>query len=260
MVWYYAEGNNQIGPKSEEEFRLLVSAGVIRTDTLVWREGMPGWKPFGDVDPALVYASSGVEIARSSAQVREAESIDSPMTICSSCGNLFSSEDVIEISGKYVCAACKPAFVQRLKESGRVPGTLRYAGFWIRFGARIIDAVILAVANYLVSAVTTVFLGSGSEAAMVIASLVSVAINLAIAMAYFTYFYGKYGATPGKLALGLRVVREDGSAITYLRAFARYWADMLSGFTLTIGYIIAAFDSEKRALHDHLCSTRVIYA
>jgi uncharacterized RDD family membrane protein YckC len=43
-----------------------------------------------------------------------------------------------------------------------------------------------------------------------------------------------------------------------LRAFGRYFAKMLSWFTLAIGFIIAGFDVEKRALHDYICSTRVI--
>ena len=33
---------------------------------------------------------------------------------------------------------------------------------------------------------------------------------------------------------------------------------MLSGLLLNIGYLIAAFDEEKRAMHDHMCDTRVI--
>ena len=74
-----------------------------------------------------------------------------------------------------------------------------------------------------------------------------------------TWLIGKYGATLGKMACGIRVVRPDGSPVTYLRAFGRYWAKFLSGIMLLIGYIIAAFDAEKRALHDHICDTRVVY-
>ena len=51
----------------------------------------------------------------------------------------------------------------------------------------------------------------------------------------------------------------DGSKISYQRAFGRAWADILSGMICYIGYIIAGFDKEKRALHDHICQTRVIY-
>ena len=62
------------------------------------------------------------------------------------------------------------------------------------------------------------------------------------------------------MLLRLKVVRPDGSSLTYWRAFGRYWATLVSYFTCYIGYVIAAFDDEKRALHDHICSTRVILA
>jgi uncharacterized RDD family membrane protein YckC len=78
-------------------------------------------------------------------------------------------------------------------------------------------------------------------------------------IAYNTFFVGRYAATPGKMAVGIRVVAPDGSRINYMRAFGRAWADILSSMTCFIGYIIAAFDNEKRALHDHICTTRVVY-
>ena len=42
-------------------------------------------------------------------------------------------------------------------------------------------------------------------------------------------------------------------------AVGRYFAKFLSSITLCIGFIIAAFESEKRSLHDHICGTRVVY-
>ena len=76
---------------------------------------------------------------------------------------------------------------------------------------------------------------------------------------YSAIFIGKYGATPGKMACGLRVVQPDGSKVGYGRAFGRGCAEILSRMICSIGYIMAAFDPEKRALHDRMCSTRVIY-
>jgi uncharacterized RDD family membrane protein YckC len=60
------------------------------------------------------------------------------------------------------------------------------------------------------------------------------------------------------MACGIKVVRPDGDRVSYARALGRYFAEILSGLILAIGYIMAAFDSEKRALHDHICSTRVV--
>jgi uncharacterized RDD family membrane protein YckC len=60
------------------------------------------------------------------------------------------------------------------------------------------------------------------------------------------------------MACGLKVVTEDGQRLSYMRAFGRYFAEIISGMILYIGYIMAAFDYEKRALHDRICTTRVI--
>jgi uncharacterized RDD family membrane protein YckC len=69
---------------------------------------------------------------------------------------------------------------------------------------------------------------------------------------------GKYGATLGKMAAKIRVVTADGGKVSYGRATGRYFAKLLSAFTCLIGFIMAAFDEEKRALHDRICNTRVI--
>ena len=63
----------------------------------------------------------------------------------------------------------------------------------------------------------------------------------------------------GKMAVGIKVTTPEGQPISYLRAFGRAWAEQLSGLICNIGYIIAAFDDQKRALHDHICNTRVSY-
>jgi uncharacterized RDD family membrane protein YckC len=83
-------------------------------------------------------------------------------------------------------------------------------------------------------------------------------MNIVVPAIYATFFLGRYGATLGKMACGLKVVRPDGDPIGYPRALGRYFAEILSGMILGIGYLMAAFDSEKRSLHDRICSTRVV--
>jgi len=134
-------------------------------------------------------------------------------------------------------------------------GGMVYGGFWLRFVAALLDGVILGIVALVLMTVLALVL-SGIDSA-VAEGMISM-VQLVFGAAYVTFFLGKYGATPGKMALGLKVVRSDGSELTYARAFGRYLAEYLSAFTLMIGYIIAAFDREKRALHDHICDTRVI--
>ena len=81
---------------------------------------------------------------------------------------------------------------------------------------------------------------------------------LAVACLYEVYFVSRLGATIGKLGLNLKIIRADGSPLTRRSVLRRYFAMGLSLLTGTVGFWMAAFDSEKRALHDRLCATRVV--
>jgi uncharacterized RDD family membrane protein YckC len=60
--------------------------------------------------------------------------------------------------------------------------------------------------------------------------------------------------------LNLKIVRPDGERITYARAFGRYFAERLSILIVWVGYMMAGWDEEKRALHDRIADTRVIHS
>ena len=61
-----------------------------------------------------------------------------------------------------------------------------------------------------------------------------------------------------KMACGLRVTDLQGQRLTFARATGRFFAKILSGLTLTIGYIIAGFTERKQALHDFVAGTYVL--
>ena len=174
-----------------------------------------------------------------------------------------------------VCPSCKVAYAQKLREGVAPAGFVRYGGFWLRFVAMMIDGIILAIPMGI--AQMALFASMGVNAprmapipdanpAEVLATMAPIFGMLALVMllgmvlgcAYETFFMVKFGATPGKMALGLKVVRPDGSRIQTGRAMGRYFAKMLSAMIIYIGYIMAGFDSQKRALHDMICDTRVI--
>jgi uncharacterized RDD family membrane protein YckC len=96
------------------------------------------------------------------------------------------------------------------------------------------------------------------SAGFVVLQLVVTFINLCIGLSYETFMIGKYGATLGKMACKVKVVTAEGGQVSYLLALGRYFAKMLSALIFMIGYLMAAFDDEKRALHDRICNTRVI--
>ena len=159
------------------------------------------------------------------------------------------------------------AVAQAASEGGPVT-EMAYAGFWIRLVAKIVDRIILAAVNafmmFFLGTLSALMTAAAPEGALpnavaLVGALLFQLVSIAIAAGYTTFFLGRFGATPGKMVFGLRVVDAGGQPIGYLRALARHFAEWLSMLTLFIGYIIAAFDAEKRTLHDHICSTRVIH-
>jgi uncharacterized RDD family membrane protein YckC len=182
---------------------------------------------------------------------------------CGECGRTLPRADMIPHGELWICASCKPVFVQKLKEGVALPGAVTYAGFWIRAGAAVLDGILLWVVNTIVSLPFLALIGAsatgdGNPALALAAMMASLLVQLGIGVSYEVWFIGRYGATPGKFALRLRVVTSEGSRVTYSRSFGRYFAKILSGLTLGIGFLLAAFDEQKRALHDRICDTRVV--
>jgi uncharacterized RDD family membrane protein YckC len=258
MNWYYAEGNRQVGPVTETEFQNLVNNGTIKAETLVWREGLANWVPYREISsPSGTTPAPALPDAAAVAGTAPAAS-STGTVVCAECHQTFPVSETIQYGTVAVCANCKPVFVQKLREGATTTPTFRYAGFWIRFVAKFLDGLILAV-PFLILFFLVLFPairaggqpGIGTQIFMQLIYWVMGAI-------YNIFFLGKFGATPGKMAVKIKVITADGTPVSYLRATGRYFAEILSGLICYIGYIIAGFDSEKRALHDHICSTRVI--
>ncbi len=250
MSWYYAEGNDRRGPIADNDWNGLLQNGTIQPGTLVWREGMTQWAPYSSVAGTTPPAPSNPGTIGNATE----EGVR-----CSECGKLFPADEVVSIEGQPVCAGCKPIAVQKIKEGIHLSGSMHYASFWIRVGAKIIDSIIQQV----VVRALAFFLGLGLGGAGITdpstAAIIGGILGFGFAAGYSIFFNGKYGATPGKMACKLRILRPDGSPLGYGRACGRFFAEMLSGFTLCIGYLMVAFDEQKRALHDRICDTRVVH-
>lgn len=249
MSWYYAQGDTRHGPIEDPAFQALVGAGAIQPETLVWREGFADWVPYNQIAPSAAVPPAPTAGGRAALLKRPAAG----GVACSQCGQLFAPDEMVSYENRFICAGCKPGFFQRIKEGVSVVGHREYAGFWIRFGAKFIDGIILQIGGYVLGMLVGLAF-RGSDAAVVIATLLALAFNLA----YSVYFVGKFGATPGKMACKLEIIRPDGSPMTYGRATGRFFAEILSSLTLGIGYIMAGFDEEKRSLHDRVADTRVV--
>jgi len=259
MNWYYADGTNQVGPFDDAALDQLIQNGTVKPETLVWREGMAEWQPLRDARPEAAPLRLKTAVPPPAPQAGAGGTRGG--VICAECGKAFPPDEMIRHGNAFICATCKPVFIQKLKEGVRLPGTLEYGGFWIRFAAKFIDGLILGVVFVLgFFAILPLVLkdqGSPSPATVMLQLLLQLGF-MVIQGAYQIFFVGKYGATPGKMVAKLRIVNPDGSKIGYGRATGRFFAEILSGLICYIGYLMVAFDDEKRALHDRICSTRVV--
>ena len=224
MDWFYAEGGERKGPIPEEELLRLAQSGIVGAETLIWRSGMPEWKPFREAGP------------------------ESPPPV-----------------PQFAPSAPQPVW-------SHAPAVRQYAGFWMRFWALVIDVIIIGAVQGILFA--TLFggtilniIGEAMRGDPDPVSLVSQALPMAILArfgsfvltgAYYTYCWVTYGATPGKRALGLKVIDQAGGPLTWGQAIGRYLGTILSAMIMGIGFLMAAFDDQKRTLHDRLAGTRVI--
>ena len=120
------------------------------------------------------------------------------------------------------------------------------ASFGRRFVAVIVDSVILAV-------VYGIFYAIGDVALAYIGSLL-------IGLAYFVFFEGgSRGQTPGKMALGIRVVDfSTGGPIGYGRGALRYIGRLVSQLVCFLGYLWMLWDREKQTWHDKFANSVVV--
>jgi len=196
---------------------------------------------------------------------------------CSQCGRAFAHSDLVQIAGNWVCADCKQAFLSRVMAGGAAaasPLGWHYGGFWIRFGARMIDSMVLGVPLVILAAVFMPNLirtqGTASNPAFAAFAAFGLTFFLIYFLAVISYevlFLRYRGATLGKMACGLRVVRSDGSSLGWGASVGRFvmWNVVTSGIPylnfilMSISGIMTGTDGEKRALHDRVCDTRVVY-
>jgi uncharacterized RDD family membrane protein YckC len=263
MVWYYVKDGARQGPVEEDEINRLVAQSVVTPTTLVWHEGMAEWKPYSElapVTPPPVPAPEPVKEPEPEPVVEAAPvTAAAPIQYCSQCGKPFPEDQMVRVGSAAVCADCKTIYQQKLQEAVQVAGPRVYAGFWIRFLAVLIDGLVLSIVDSAIGAVTGPRVFDRLDFAFIITSLsTAFTVSTAVNLLYEAFFLVQFGATPGKMVLKLKVITPDGGGISWGRAIGRHCGKWLSAFLLMIGFIMAGFDPEKRALHDYLAGTRVI--
>lgn len=242
MIWYYidesvTDGERRKGPFNIDEIRDFVKQGTIKDETLVWHSGMEAWVAWKDT----------------------AQSKEIPL----------SEEEQIKQALEAIIAE---------HNKGK-----HYAGFMIRGVAYSIDGIILFVtgsllmllfisgnfidSNALIEAVKAVIENPTSDEAATnlvnIPGMQSFLILYAIIQALYTItFHAIKGATPGKQIMKIHVETADGEKLNWVTSTLRYISSLFTQFTCMfygIGYLIVFVDPKRRALHDWIARTRVVF-
>lgn len=123
--------------------------------------------------------------------------------------------------------------------------SLEYAGFWVRAGAGLVDFLILGIilgTVYYFFKAPVVWLSSG----------------VLFSFAYWIGFWGWWGQTPGKMALGIKVIQTDGMPVSWQCALRRGCGYVVTALTLLAGFVMVAFDAKKQGVHDKIADTYVV--
>jgi uncharacterized RDD family membrane protein YckC len=134
---------------------------------------------------------------------------------------------------------------------------VHYGGFWRRFVAISIDSIIIDLFTLVLFLIGNRIVPTDNSFAYAVI-IPYYGMALLLNAAYFTYFHGTTGQTPGKWLLGLRVVQTDGAPLTPGIAFLRWVGYIISKIPLYLGFIWAAFDGRRQGWHDKLAGTCVI--
>lgn len=131
-----------------------------------------------------------------------------------------------------------------------------YAGFWLRTASFLIDMIIifigLAILLGIIISIEPSLESQESE------NLASVLWILGSWLYYAIWESSKHQATPGKKALGLKVVDDKGDQIDFGKATGRYFGKIVSTIIMYIGFVMAGITKKKQALHDIMANCLVI--
>jgi uncharacterized RDD family membrane protein YckC len=166
--------------------------------------------------------------------------------------------------------AVAPAYAPPAPVYAQPAPQFRYAGFWRRFAAMIIDGIVFSpllfvffAGSGLVGVITGAAAGRDMEgvgaALFGLGIFAWILVMVAGNWLYHTLMEcSRHQATLGKMALGIKVTDMNGNRISFARANGRFFGKLLSGAIMNIGYIMAAFTVQKQALHDMLARCLVV--
>lgn len=292
MTWYYVKDGAAAGPISDEELLSKLRLGNILPTTLVWRSGLSEWQPAATVAPQIVPPTTAAPSFSPalSPNIHVPPELTSgtppvlPNFFCTLCGNIIPADQLVRISGRAVCAACKPLYVQQAREGINAPVKAPVIGSefgssfaapetdladpGIRLVAHILDLVFITVPMMIGIFIFMMILGAvmaqsrpsaPDELVVGISFFAMMGLMGVGVLSYWTLFIGRCGATPGMKIMKVKMVRGDRGPVGYARALGRtLLLYVINMFTMSLTNITAFFDRERRTVVDMICDTRVV--
>jgi uncharacterized RDD family membrane protein YckC len=176
---------------------------------------------------------------------------------CSRCGSTFCRDCLVDIAGQPFCATCKNEQLLDVR-SGVDRTRLPLAGFWKRFGAVMLDGFILAIPMYAIMGVIFFTMIRGNGEPPIWFNFIGLPFMFVQPIYEGIMFSMKDGQTVGKMVLGIKVVRIDGSSMTKGQAWGRAGLKLVLGCISIFDYIPFWFTDERTTIHDMAASTRVV--
>lgn len=139
---------------------------------------------------------------------------------------------------------------------------VEYAGFWIRLGATLIDTALIMVITFplLIWIYGWEYFDSDVNSGLV-AGPADFLITWVAPFIAAIWFWRTRQATPGKIALSLRIVdANSGQTLSTGQSVGRYFAYLVSIVPLCLGFVWIAFDRRKQGWHDKLARSVVVRA
>lgn len=137
---------------------------------------------------------------------------------------------------------------------------VKYAGFWVRLGATLIDTVLLIAVTWpLLVGIYGWDYFNPEVTKGVVAGTADFLISWVFPFAAAIWFWRARQATPGKMALSLHVVdAKTGATMSMGQSIGRYFAYIISIIPLGLGFLWIAFDARKQGWHDKLVGSVVV--
>ena len=243
--WYYSDTQrNRLGPVSAEEMASLHRSGRLSPDTLVWREGLSDWVAWRTIQTEIVPPGTP-------APTPPPVAVMAPHVDPSVAHDLRAPAEPSSPYAPPTAAVGEPVVAMHQDD-------IVYAGLWKRFAAAVIDALVMLP----VLIPLAILFGWTEEDTGLFSA------DTLVIMVVFTLYLGLMQARPagaslGKMAVRIKVVRGDGTPMSLPRALGRSAVLQVAGqilrgvLTIVMGVMIP-FTPRKQSIHDRMFDTVVV--